>query len=57
MPNVNDVTREKWVLGTFPEWGTWLNEEIAETTVKKGTFAMWCWAAPVYGLKLKTTQI
>ena len=41
MPNVNDVTREKWVLGTFPEWGTWLNEEIAETTVKKGTFAMW----------------
>ena len=38
MPNVNDVTREKWVLSTFPEWGTWLNEEIAETTVKKGNF-------------------
>ncbi|MFR0979550.1 MAG: L-ascorbate 6-phosphate lactonase, partial [Holdemania filiformis] len=52
MPNVNDVTREKWVLGTFPEWGTWLNEEIAETTVKKGTFAMW-WLGCT-GLWIKT---
>ena len=57
MPNVNDVTREKWVLGTFPEWGTWLNEEIAETTVKKELLPCGGWAAPVYGLKLKTTQI
>ena len=41
MPNVKDVTREKWILSTFPEWGTWLNEEIEDTVVEKGMFAMW----------------
>ncbi len=41
MPNVNDITRESWILGAFPEWGTWLNEEIDQTSVKPGTFAMW----------------
>ena len=41
MPNVNEVTRDGWILNTFPEWGTWLNEEIDETVVEKGTFAMW----------------
>jgi hypothetical protein len=25
----------------FPEWGSWLNEEIEEEDVKPGTFAMW----------------
>ena len=52
MPNVKDVTRESWVLSTFPEWGTWLNEEIAETVVEKGTFAMW-WLGCT-GLWIKT---
>ena len=41
MANVNDVTREKWILSTFPEWGTYLNEEIEEAKVEKGTFKMW----------------
>ncbi|WP_102345979.1 L-ascorbate 6-phosphate lactonase [Bacillus sp. Marseille-P3661] len=41
MANVNDITRESWILNTFPEWGTWLNEEIEETVVEKNTFAMW----------------
>ena len=52
MANVKDVTREQWVLNTFPEWGTWLNEEIAETKVEKGTFAMW-WLGCT-GLWIKT---
>lgn len=39
--NINEITREKWILGAFPEWGTWLNEEIEEEDVKPGTFAMW----------------
>ena len=30
MTNVKDITRESWILSTFPEWGTWLNEEIEE---------------------------
>ncbi|WP_010166722.1 L-ascorbate 6-phosphate lactonase [Candidatus Epulonipiscium viviparus] len=41
MSKVNEITRESWILSTFPEWGTWLNEEIDETTVPKGSVAMW----------------
>ena len=41
MSKVEELTREKWVLGAFPEWGTWLNEEIDNEVVQPGTFAMW----------------
>ncbi|WP_373898629.1 L-ascorbate 6-phosphate lactonase [Haloimpatiens sp. FM7315] len=41
MSKVNEITRESWILNTFPQWGTWLNEEIEEEVVEKGTFAMW----------------
>ena len=39
--NVNEVTKESWVLSTFPEWGTYLNEEIESEVVKENTFSMW----------------
>ena len=41
MSKIDEVTRESWILSTFPEWGTWLNEEIDDTVVEKNTFAMW----------------
>ncbi|MDD4698873.1 MAG: L-ascorbate 6-phosphate lactonase [Oscillospiraceae bacterium] len=41
MSKIESVTRESWILNTFPEWGTWLNEEIEMENVQKGTFAMW----------------
>ncbi|MBN2604632.1 MAG: L-ascorbate 6-phosphate lactonase [Bacilli bacterium] len=41
MAKVDEITRESWILSTFPEWGTWLNEEIDNEVVKKGTFSMW----------------
>ncbi len=41
MANVKDVTRESWILKTFPEWGSYLNEEIEEAVVEKGKFKMW----------------
>lgn len=41
MSKISEITRESWILSTFPEWGTWLNEEIEEEVVKPGTFAMW----------------
>lgn len=41
MNKVNEVTRESWILETFPEWGSWLNEEIEHTKVEAGTFSMW----------------
>lgn len=49
---VTDITRESWILSTFPEWGTWLNEEIDETVVEPGTFSMW-WLGCT-GIWLKT---
>jgi len=39
--NINNITRESWILSTFPEWGTWLNEEIEKEVVQKGKVAMW----------------
>lgn len=41
MSKVDEITRESWILSTFPEWGTWLNEEIEQEVVAPGTFAMW----------------
>ncbi len=41
MGKVDTITRESWILSTFPEWGTYLNEEIDQTVVQPGTFAMW----------------
>jgi L-ascorbate 6-phosphate lactonase len=41
MSKVQTITRESWILNTFPEWGSWLNEEIEQEQVAPGTFAMW----------------
>lgn len=41
MSKVSEITRESWILGAFPEWGTWLNEEIDETVVAPGTVDLW----------------
>ncbi len=41
MSKVHEITRESWILSSFPEWGTWLNEEIEKEVVAPGTFAMW----------------
>jgi hypothetical protein len=37
MSMIDDITREKWILGAFPEWGAWLNEEIDAMQVAPGT--------------------
>ncbi|GKX29865.1 putative L-ascorbate-6-phosphate lactonase UlaG [Vallitalea longa] len=52
--NVNDVSRDSWILSQFPEWGTWLNEEIEQEVVKPGTFCMW-WLGCT-GIWLKSEQ-
>lgn len=41
MSKIDGITRESWILSTFPEWGTWLNEEIEKEVVAPDTFAMW----------------
>lgn len=54
MAKVNEITRESWILSTFPEWGTWLNEEIENEVVPEGNFAMW-WLGCV-GVWIKTPR-
>lgn len=41
MEHIRDITRETWILSTFPEWGTWLNEEIEQEHVPEGNVSMW----------------
>jgi len=41
MSKIDEITRESWILSTFPEWGTWLNEEIEEEVIQPGTVSMW----------------
>ncbi|HHV12788.1 MAG TPA: L-ascorbate 6-phosphate lactonase [Clostridiales bacterium] len=52
MNKIDEITRESWILGAFPEWGTWLNEEIDQEVVPKGNVAMW-WLGCT-GIWLKT---
>ncbi len=54
MSKVKEITRESWILSTFPEWGTWLNEEIEDEVVKPGTVALW-WLGCT-GMWLKTEK-
>lgn len=41
MSKIDNLTRESWIMNTFPEWGTWLNEEIEAEKVMPGNVAMW----------------
>lgn len=41
MSKVTEITRESWIKSTFPEWGTWLNEEIENTEIQPGSVGMW----------------
>ena len=48
MSKISEMTRESWIMSTFPEWGTWLVEDIENETV-----APQCggWDVQVSGLK------
>ncbi len=50
--NIQELDRDQWLRDVFPEWGTWLNEEIEETKVPEGKFIMW-WLACT-GIWIKT---
>jgi len=41
MSKIDEISRDSWILKTFPEWGTWLNEEIENEVVAPGSFVMW----------------
>lgn len=35
------IDRDTWLRDNFPQWGTYLNDEIEETTVPEGKLCMW----------------
>ena len=39
--NIAELDRDAWLQNTFPEWGTWLNEEIDAEVVPEGKLKMW----------------
>ena len=41
MSKISEMTRESWIKSTFPEWGTWLVEDIENEMVPPGNVAMW----------------
>lgn len=41
MSKISEMTRESWINSTFPEWGTWLAEDIENEVVAPGNVAMW----------------
>ncbi len=49
MSKVKTITRESWILSTFPEWGSWLNEEIEQEQVAPAHLRCGGWDAPGSG--------
>ena len=47
MSKIDEITRQSWIESTFPEWGTWLVEDIENEVVKPGNVAMW-WLCLLY---------
>ena len=41
MSKISEMTRQNWIESTFPEWGTWLVEDIENEVVAPGNVAMW----------------
>ena len=33
MSKISEMTRQSWIESTFPEWGTWLVEDIENEVV------------------------
>lgn len=52
MSKVTEITRKSWIESTFPEWGTWLVEDIENEQVPQDNVSMW-WLGCT-GLWMKT---
>ena len=39
--DIAKIDRDVWIKAVFPEWGTYLTEEIEETMVPPGKLVMW----------------
>lgn len=51
MVRERDLTRYQWLEDCFPEWGTYLNQQIDKTDVKPGKVVLWWFGGPSWALK------
>ena len=49
--NNQDMTRTQWLEDCYPEWGTYLNQEIENYEVPKGQVGLWWCGGPSWVLK------
>ena len=54
MSKIDEITRQSWIESTFPEWGTWLVEDIENEVVKPGNVSVW-WLGCT-GIWMKTPE-
>ena len=56
MSKISEMTRESWINSTFPEWGTWLVEDIENEVVHRAvpTSRSICGAGTASGLMVTT---
>jgi len=52
-----DISRDDWLRDVFPEWGTFLNKEIAGFNVRPGTVALWWFGGAAYALKTSGGEV
>jgi L-ascorbate 6-phosphate lactonase len=51
MTKDRDLTRSQWLEECFPEWGTFLNNQIDKTEVKRRKVVLWWFGGPSWALK------
>ena len=47
MSKISEMTRQSWIESTFPEWGTWLVEDIENEVVEPGNVVAWMYRCMV----------
>ncbi len=46
-----EMSRDQWLQDVFPEWGSYLNQQIENAEVPKGTVSLWWCGGPSWVLK------
>ena len=46
MSKISEMTRDKWIMSAFPEWGTWLVEDIENERKLHGLLRQRRWLFP-----------
>ena len=51
------MDRDQWLREVFPEWGTFLNNQIRDAQVEQGQVNLWWFGGPSFVLKTRTGEV